>query len=82
MIVFAAVAGLKLIYLPGFKLSTAEVMLMDLQPDTVVQGELGPGDLDVQSTSGFTTDLDDLNQRYCRGTVQMASAGLVGERRI
>ena len=57
-------------------------MLMDLQPDSVVQGELALEDDGVQSTSGLMTALDELNQRYGRGTVQMASAGLAGERRV
>ena len=82
VIVSAAVDGLKLIYRPGFKLAKAGVMLMDLQPDSVQQGELALEDDDVQSTSGLMTALDQLNQRYGRGTVQMASAGLAGERRV
>ena len=57
-------------------------MLMDLQPDSVVQGELALEDDGVQSTSGLMTALDELNQRYGRGTVQVASAGLAGERRV
>ena len=81
VIVSAAVDGLKLIYRPGFKLAKAGVMLMDLQPDSVVQGELALEDEDAQSTSGLMTALDELNQRYGRGTVQVASAGLAGERR-
>ena len=77
----AAVAGLKLIYRPGFQLAKAGVMLMDLQPDSVVQGELALEDDGVANTSGLMAALDGLNQRYGRGTVQMASAGLTGERR-
>ena len=82
VIVSAAVDGLKLIYRPGFKIAKAGVMLMDLQPDCVVQGELALEDDAVQNTSGLMTALDKLNQRYGRGTVQMASAGLAGERRL
>ena len=82
VIVSAAVNGLRLIYRPGFKLAKAGVMLMDLQPDSVQQGELALEDDDVHSTSGLMAALDGLNQRYGRGTVQMASAGLAGERRI
>lgn len=81
VIVSAAVHGLKLIYRPGFKLAKAGVMLMDLQHDSVQQGELALEDDAVQNTSGLMTALDGLNQRFGRGTVQMASAGLAGERR-
>ena len=82
VIVSAAVAGLRSIYRPGFKLAKAGVMLMDLQPDSVRQVELALENDDVQHTSGLMTALDELNLRYGRGTVQMASAGLAGERRI
>ena len=44
--------------------------------------ELALEDDDVQSTRGLMTALDELNQRYGRGTVQMASASLAGERRV
>ncbi len=33
------------------------------------------------TVAGLMTTLDDLNQRYGRGTVLMASAGLAGNRR-
>ena len=82
VIVSAAVAGLKLIYRPGFQLAKAGVMLIDLQPDSVQQGELALEDDGVANTSGLMAALDGLNQRYGRGTVQMASAGLAGERRV
>ena len=82
VIVSAAVAGLRSIYRPGFKLAKAGVMLMDLQPDSVVQGELALEDDAVQSTSSLMTALDGLNLRFGKGTVQMASAGLADEQRI
>lgn len=40
VIVAAALSGPRAIYRPGFKLAKAGVMLMDLQADTVQQGEL------------------------------------------
>ncbi|NMM07419.1 Y-family DNA polymerase [Polaromonas sp.] len=80
-IVFAALAGLRAIYKQGFKLAKAGVMLLDLQPDTVKQGELDLQDDDAPDRRGLMTTLDDLNQRYGRGTVLMASAGLAGDRR-
>ena len=80
-IVSAALAGLKSIYRPGFKLAKAGVMLLDLRSDTVQQGELDLQDDDAPDRSRLMTTLDGLNQRYGRGTVLMASAGLAGDRR-
>ena len=80
-IVSAALAGLKAIYRPGFKLAKAGVMLVDLQSDTVQQDELDLQDDDVPDRSRLMSTLDGLNQRYGRGTVLMASAGLAGDRR-
>jgi DNA polymerase V len=83
VIVMAALAGLRAIYQPGFKYAKAGVMLMELQPDTVQQIELDLRD-DVEQDEGrgrLMTALDGLNQRYGRGTVLMASAGLAEERR-
>ena len=77
----AALAGLRAIYRPGFKLSKAGVMLLELQPDTVQQQELALEDDDVTGRGRLMTTLDHLNQRYGRGTVLMASAGLAGNRR-
>ena len=81
VIVSAALAGLRAIYRPGFKLAKAGVMLLDLQPDTVQQGELDLQDDEVLHRGRLMTALDELNQRYGRGTVLMASAGLAGDRR-
>jgi DNA polymerase V len=80
-IVGAALAGLKCIYRPGFKMAKAGVMLMQLQSDMVQQHELALEDDDVVDRSRLMTTLDKLNQRYGRGTVLMASAGLAGNRR-
>ena len=80
-LVSAAVAGLKAIFRPGFNYVKAGVMLIDLQAETVSQGEL---DLEGDATpdhSKLMTTLDGLNQRFGKGTVLMASAGLAGEHR-
>ena len=71
VIVAAALAGLRAIYRPGFKLSKAGVMLLELQPDTVQQQELALENDDVTDRGSLMTTLDSLNQRYGRGTVLM-----------
>jgi len=79
-IVNAAVLGLQAIYLGGFKYAKAGVMLMDLQPDGVVQGELdledGDSLVDIADKASLMTALDEINSRYGRGTMTMASAGV------
>ena len=80
-LVSAAVAVLKAIFRPGFNYAKAGVMLIDLQAETVSQCEL---DLEGDATpdhSKLMTTLDGLNQRFGKGTVLMASAGLAGEHR-
>jgi len=80
-IVAAALAGLRAIYRPGYKLAKAGVMLLDLQPGTVQQQELALENDEVTDRGSLMTTLDVLNQRYGRGTVLLASAGLAGNRR-
>jgi DNA polymerase V len=85
-IVQAAVAGLQAIYRPGFKYAKAGVMLLDLGPDSVVQGELdfaeGESLQDAAEKTRLMTALDTINQRFGKGTMKMASAGLDGGRRV
>ena len=85
-IVQATVLGLRAIYCQGFKYAKAGVMLLDLQPDSVVQGELDLGDddslEDTADKARLMSALDAINKRYGRGTMKMASAGLDGDRRV
>jgi DNA polymerase V len=81
VIVSAALAGLRAIYRPTFKYAKAGVMLLDLQSNTVLQGELDLQDDDDQDRGKLMLALDGLNLRYGRGTVLMASAGLAGDKR-
>ena len=80
-LVAAAVAGLKAIFRPGFNYAKAGVMLMDLQADTISQGELDLESDEVPDRGKLMATLDGLNQRFGKGTVLVASAGLTGERR-
>ena len=87
-IVQAAHEGLRRIYQPGYQLSKAGVLLLDLASDDVHQGELDlsvPGDLEATTGQGegkggrdralLMAALDGLNVRYGRGTVHVASTG-------
>ena len=83
-IVHTALTGLLRIYRPGYLFIKAGVMLLDLHSAKLRQGEL---DLEPQEPGDSTRErlmgvLDELNQRYGRGTVKLASAGIqaMGER--
>ena len=80
VIVAAALRSLRTIYRPGYQLAKAGVMLLELQPNTVLQAELDLQRDEAPDRSGLMAAMDDLNQRYGRGTVQMASSGLAGDR--
>jgi DNA polymerase V len=82
-IVAAALAGLATIYRPGFKLAKAGVMLMELQSDSVqLQSELDlEGDVG-RDRGRLMSTLDELNLRYGKGSVLMASAGLEESKRV
>lgn len=57
-------------------------MLLDLQPDTQVQTELDLDDVDAgEDRTRLMHAMDTLNQRFGKGTVLTASAGLEGVRR-
>lgn len=85
-IVQATVLGLRAIYCQGFKYAKAGVMLLDLQPDSIIQGELDLGDddslEDIADKARLMSALDAINKHYGRGTMKMASAGLDGDRRV
>lgn len=75
VLVRAAVRGIAQIYEPGFQLSKAGVMLLDLSPVAVQQSSLldDPNDYE-RDHSPLMEAMDRLNARYGKGTVGMASA--------
>jgi DNA polymerase V len=76
-IVAAALLGLERIFKPGFNYAKAGVMLVDLQPATVVQYELDLGGQAVEQEKRNTRlmqALDAVNDRYGRGTLKLGSA--------
>lgn len=72
----ASLAGLAQIYRPGFNYAKAGVMLVDLTPAGLVQGEL-----DLEDTAGsrdkarLMAALDAVNDRFGRGTLKAGSIG-------
>ena len=76
-LVQAAVRGLQSIYKPGFKYAKAGVMLLDLQDGAIEQLELSL-DTEPPIRGRLMATLDTLNDRFGRGTVHIASAGVKG----
>jgi DNA polymerase V len=74
----AAVTGLRSIYEPGFQLAKAGVMLLDLVPDTFVQGELDweVAASDQRDRAKLMRAMDDVNDRFGRRTLLLGSSGL------
>ncbi len=79
-IVQAALRGLRKVYADGYRIHKAGVILPDLSPQSLRQEELAL-DADPAPRDGLMATLDRLNDRYGRGAVQVASAGLGGARR-
>lgn len=74
-LVGAAIAGMRAIYQPGFDLVKAGVMLLELQPASIVQGELDLEDEPGRGKERLMVAMDSVNDRYGRGTVSVASSG-------
>ena len=74
-LVWAAAAGMRRMYEPGYKMAKAGVMLLDLVPGNVLQGELDLEDEDHRDRTQLIVALDALNQRYGKGTVHSGATG-------
>ena len=74
-LVWAAAAGIRRMYEPGYRMAKAGVMLLDLVPGSVLQGELDLEDEDQRDRTKLMVALDALNGRYGKGTVHSASTG-------
>jgi len=91
-LVHSALRGLRQIYRPGFRYAKAGVMLVDLQPQEVAQAAFdfdGPA-LGASRTSSepkaadrvkLMTAFDAVNQRFGRGSLQLAGAGGVNKKK-
>ena len=80
-LVQAAVMGVTQIYKPGFKLSKAGVMLLDLMPDNVSQGEFDFGAPETRDRGRLMAAMDAINARFGRGAIHVGSAVGVGAHR-
>lgn len=74
----AALTGLKAIYQPGYKLAKAGVMLLDLIPDTLVQGELGFEEAvpEQRDRIRLMVAMDQVNERFGKRTLLLGSSGI------
>jgi DNA polymerase V len=72
---WAAAMGMRRMYEPGYKMAKAGVMLLDLVPGNVLQGELDLEEEDQRDRTKLMVALDTLNGRYGKGTVHSASTG-------
>lgn len=79
-LVQAAIRGIKRIYQPGFQLSKAGIMLLDLVPSTVGQGDLFQVN-DSADDGIISKALDVINARFGRGAIQMGASSLKNSRR-
>jgi DNA polymerase V len=81
-LVESALMGLRSIYRSGFKLAKAGVMLLELQDSSLQQLELNLEQDVAVDRSKLMTALDVVNQRFGKGTLHMASAGMAGNKRV
>jgi DNA polymerase V len=79
-LVAAAAAGLRAIYQPGYCFTKAGVMLLELQPAGLGQTELALDDTTSASPALMVT-LDRINDRYGKGALRVASAGVQSQKR-
>jgi len=76
LLVQTAVMGITQVYQSGFQLSKAGVMLLDLMPNTVCQGELNFEPEDAKDKTRLMIAFDAINDRFGRGTIHIGSAGV------
>jgi len=77
----AALLGLRQIWKPGYKIHKAGVILTDLRDGAVEQHELALGDEVDPRRERLGAVVDRINDRYGRGTLHVASAGVGGDAR-
>lgn len=76
-----ACAIVRHIYRPGHNYAKAGVMLLELQPDTTEQLSLTLGYEELKPRTLLMTTLDEINKRFGRDTLHLASTGTAGKAR-
>lgn len=71
----AALWVLKRIYQPGYSYAKAGVMLLEIQDNTAIQGNLFLQSADPLKRANLNDTMDQINRRWGRGTLKLASAG-------
>ncbi|MCG9890891.1 MAG: DUF4113 domain-containing protein, partial [Thermosynechococcaceae cyanobacterium MS004] len=74
-LLFYAMHGAEAIYRPDHAFSKAGVLLLELQPKTLMQGHLFE-QRDTERSKLLMQTLDNLNRQFGAKTVQYAAAGL------
>ncbi|WP_342133541.1 Y-family DNA polymerase [Hydrogenophaga sp. OTU3427] len=77
----AAANGMRWMYVPGYELIKAGVILVDLQSAAVQQGELDLEQEEDRDQSRLMTAMDTVNSRYGKGTLRVAATGQDGPSR-
>jgi len=70
-----ALAGLKQIYRPGLRYQKAGVVLSDISPANIVQGDLFAATPETARAERLMSTLDCINRRMGSGTLRLASEG-------
>ena len=73
-LVKAAVMGVNQIYQPGFKLSKAGIMLLDVIPDSVSQYEFDFDAPETRDREKLMAAMDAINDRFGRGAIHVGTA--------
>lgn len=74
----SALLGLRSIFLPGYQLAKAGVMLLDLVPNGLVQSELDLGEdvAEQRDRSKVMHAMDQVNERFGKRTLLLGSSGI------
>lgn len=75
-LVQAVLAGLNRIYLDGFRYQKAGVMLSDIMPEGIRQGELFTDQTSTQKSAKLMGVLDQINQKMGKRALRLASDGV------
>lgn len=75
-IVEAARNAMERIYEPGREFQKAGVLMVGLCPETIIQGHLWEKDEEWEKRKRLMAAMDEVNDRFGRGTLEIAASGL------